>query len=76
MTAFIEKRLLEEVKHALAQSVTGEVPLPKAAEALKPYGIPDPITTIAALGYRVKWRGLSIENATVSPPTDTSLQGC
>jgi hypothetical protein len=74
--AFIEKRLLEEVKRALAQSITGEVPLAKAAEALKPYGIPDPITTIAALGYRVKWRGLSVENATVSPPTDTPLQGC
>ena len=63
---FIEKALLEEVKRALARSVKGEVPLARAVEALKPYGIPDPITAIAALGYKVKWRGLSLEDVTVS----------
>ena len=72
--ALIEKGLLEEVKRALAEVVTGEVPLPKAVEALKPYGVPDPITTIAALGYRVKWRGLNTENATVSPPDSLSAK--
>jgi predicted nuclease of restriction endonuclease-like RecB superfamily len=68
----LEKGLLEKVKRTLVQAVTGEVPLVKAVEALKPCGISDPITTMAALGYRVKWRGLSIESATVSPPTNTS----
>lgn len=63
---FIEKKLLEDVKRTLAQTITTEAPLVKAIEALKPYGIPDPITTIAALGYRVKWRGLSVEDATAS----------
>jgi len=66
--AFIEKNMLGEVKRTLAQAVAGEAPLLKAIEALKPYGIPNPITAITALGYRVKWRGLSVEDATVSPP--------
>ena len=67
--AFIEKMLFEDVKHTLAEVITGEVPLPKAVEVLKPYGVPDPIAIIAALGYKVKWRGLSMENVTVSVNT-------
>ena len=64
--ALIEKKLLEDMKHALADVVKGEVPLVKAVEALKPYDVPDPIAVITALGYKVRWRGLSLEDATVS----------
>ena len=70
--AFIEKKLFEEAKHALSQAVEAEVPLAKAVEALKPYNIPEPITFIATLGYKIKWRGLAVENATVSKPEPRS----
>jgi len=64
--AFIERGLFERAKRALLESVGAEAPLTKAVEALKPYNVPEPLTFIAALGFRIKWRGLTIENATVS----------
>jgi predicted nuclease of restriction endonuclease-like RecB superfamily len=68
----IEKRLLEDLKRTLEEAVTAETPLLKALEALKPYNIPDPLAVITSFGYKVRWRGLSTENATVYKPTHTN----
>jgi predicted nuclease of restriction endonuclease-like RecB superfamily len=64
---FIERRLLEEAGRALARAVGDGIPLSKAIEVLKPYGVPNPIAVIAALGYKIRWVGL--DNATVAPST-------
>jgi hypothetical protein len=71
----IEKELLEDARRTLEETIVAEMPLSKALETLKPYNIPDPLSVITGFGYKVRWRGLSIENATVykdlarKPPT-------
>ncbi|MEM2093583.1 MAG: DUF790 family protein, partial [Candidatus Bathyarchaeia archaeon] len=63
---FIEKTTLEKIKSKLESEIKGEVPLKKALEALKPLNPPDPIAILTACGYKIKWRGLTIEDATIT----------
>ena len=64
----IEKELLERVKLTLEKALDKEKPLLEVLKTIEAYNLPDPVTVITSLGYKVRWRGLSLENATVYKP--------
>lgn len=64
----IDNRLLQEIRKTLEIEAVVEQPIPKILERLRSYNLPDPLTVITYFGYRIKWRGLALENASVCKP--------
>jgi predicted nuclease of restriction endonuclease-like RecB superfamily len=61
----VERGLLDNIRNVLEHEIGEGAQLAKALEALKPYNLPEPISLLSCCGYRVKWRGLSTEDARV-----------
>ena len=54
----------DRIREAISQS--GKLPLKEAARIIEEEGVDDSSNVLAALGYRIRWRGIDSEQAEVS----------
>lgn len=63
----IERGLLEEIRQRLDREVGDrEVSLTEALNLLQHYALPDPVSVLTHLGYKIKWCGISMADARVA----------
>ena len=68
--SLVKKDKLEEIGKTLEQqmSQTGRLLLPEAAKIIETEGAKDSSNVLKALGYKIKWQGISPETAEVIMP--------
>ncbi len=62
------KKLLqidERIKESI--SLSGKLPLKEAARIIEEEGVDDPTNVLAALSYKIRWRGIDSDQAQVEP---------
>jgi predicted nuclease of restriction endonuclease-like RecB superfamily len=70
--SLVKKDKLEEIGKALKEKIsqTGRLLLPEASKIIDKEGMKDASNVLKALGYKIKWQGISPETAEVTKPTD------
>jgi len=66
----VRKDLLEQIGRTIDERIRqqGRISLSEAAETIETEGVEDATGVLEALGYKINWRGISIENAEVVKP--------
>jgi hypothetical protein len=68
--SLVRKDKLEQIRKKIEEQITqtGRMPLSQAVEIIMAEGVEDATSTIEALGYKITWRGISLEKAEVFKP--------
>jgi hypothetical protein len=68
--SLVRKDKLEQIGKKIAEKIsqTGRLSLSQVVEIIKAEGVEDATSTVEALGYKIAWRGISIEKAEIFKP--------